>query len=91
MMAIRRNPAPIEMSALTEGASSSTERMVRFSIAPVPGNQWVWRTFGLDGQLRAHGVALNRKQAAALVIRDIIGLAAAPLSNPSLGRPTKAA
>lgn len=46
--------------------------MVRFSIAPTPSGAWLWRTFDLDGQLRAQGLAPTRKLAAALVIRDII-------------------
>ncbi|MEJ2815928.1 hypothetical protein [Caulobacter sp. CCG-8] len=46
--------------------------MVRFSIAPTSSGAWLWRTFDLDGQLRAQGLVATRKLAAALVIRDIV-------------------
>jgi len=46
--------------------------MLRFSIAPTPHGAWLWRTFEAGGRLRAEGLASTRKQAAALVIRQIV-------------------
>lgn len=48
------------------------EAMIGFSIAPTDTGDWLWRTFDQDGAPRAQGLAASKKQAAALVIRDIV-------------------
>ncbi|MET3666520.1 hypothetical protein [Caulobacter sp. 1776] len=50
----------------------SRDETTHFSIAPTGQGAWLWRTFAPYGQLRAQGLAPTRKQAAALVIRDIL-------------------
>lgn len=59
------------MSSAFDGTPCG-DPMIRFSIAPVAGGGWLWRTLCADGQPRAQGVAASRKLAAALVIRDIV-------------------
>lgn len=53
-------------------AMSNGEPIIRFTVAPAQNGAWIWRTFQADGQPRTQGLASTRKQAAALVIRDII-------------------
>ncbi|USQ95334.1 hypothetical protein [Caulobacter sp. RL271] len=56
--------------------------MVRFSITPTQQGIWLWRTFDQAGQLRAQGLASTRKQAAALVIRQILLVSARGATPP---------
>lgn len=72
MIAALQQPCGTAPSRLATSNQDETEAMIRFSIAPTDAGAWLWRTFGRDGQLRAHGLASTRKQAAALVIRDIV-------------------
>lgn len=53
-------------------ATEAGETLIRFSIKPVGNGAWLWRTRDNDGVTRSHGLAACRKQAAALVIREII-------------------
>jgi hypothetical protein len=53
-------------------APDAAEAIVRFSITPMPNGAWLWRTFDTQGDARNQGLAACRKQAAALVIRDIV-------------------
>jgi hypothetical protein len=55
-----------------QGLETGDIDMIRFSIAPTPAGAWLWRTFLQNGNTRAQGLAATRKQAAALVIRDIL-------------------
>lgn len=57
---------------LEDDAPQVDEAMIRFSITPAPDGAWRWRTLDKDGRVRTRGLAASRKQAAALVIRDII-------------------
>ena len=78
--AMKRTPAP----ALPDrDAPGGDEAMIRFSITPAPDGAWRWRTFDQDGGARTQGSAASRKQAAALVIRDIIRARCEPVA-PSI-------
>ncbi len=79
--ALKRSPST---GRLQGDASQVDEVMIGFSITPTQDGAWRWRTFGKDGGVRNQGLTTSRKQAAALVIRDIIRARCepAPLSIP---------
>lgn len=56
----------------TMPADDDGPAMTRFSIAPTAQGSWLWRTFDAAGGVLAQGLAATRKQAAALVIRQIV-------------------
>jgi len=76
---IRTSPPQRSGSNATEAG----EAMIRFSIKPAGNGAWLWRTFDNDGVTRSHGLAACRKQAAALVIREIIRARTAPVKLAS--------
>lgn len=77
-------PKRAPSSGRLDGEAQVDEAMIRFSITPTQDGAWRWRTFDKDGRVRIQGLAASRKQAAALVIRDIIRARCepAPLSIP---------
>ena len=86
--ALKRAPSP---GFLERDAPDAKEAMVRFSITPTHDGAWRWRTFDRDGGVRTQGLAASRKQAAALVIRDIMRARCEPAAPPIPKFPAKAA
>jgi len=82
-MTARLNRAPLTQRSGSD-ATEAGETLIRFSIKPAGNGAWLWRTFDKDGLTRSHGLAACRKQAAALVIREIIRARGVPvaLANP---------
>ncbi|WP_146218104.1 MULTISPECIES: hypothetical protein [unclassified Caulobacter] len=64
--------------AATRSKNAAGEVVIRFTVSPTPAGHWLWRVFEGDGQQRVQGLAASRKQAAALIIHELLRSRAPP-------------